>query len=151
MSKYLAKLLNEIQSSLLFRKNNKLTNLSNFNVDVGFSIIYKRCYPAPPKRFYRRTSVLFNDGQYEITLDQRKLKTPRGSIFKVDSEPLALAVAFEWDSQKEKIQQSNMHLTALCSTVIDNPNNNTKFDLVQHLSNFLDTDTVLYHSGRGLK
>ena len=37
--------------------------------------------------------------------------------------------------------------TALCSTAIDNPNNLTKFDLVQHIISYLDTDTVLFQSG----
>jgi hypothetical protein len=36
--------------------------------------------------------------------------------------------------------------TALCSTAIDNPNNVTKFDLVQHIISYLDTDTVLFQS-----
>ena len=62
------------------------------------------------KRFYRKTGVLHNNGKYEVTLDQRKLKTPKGNIFFVESEPLALAVAAEWDSQKEHIVSSTMHL-----------------------------------------
>ena len=36
--------------------------------------------------------------------------------------------------------------TALCSTAIDNPNNLTKFDIVQHIISYLDTDTVLFQS-----
>ncbi|GLV41590.1 lethal (2) k14505 [Carabus blaptoides fortunei] len=101
---------------------------------------------ATRKRFYRKTGILYSDGRYEITLDQRKLKTPSGKNFSVQSEPLALAVATEWDAQKDKIQQSNMHLTALCSTVIDNPNRLNKLDMVQYLVNYLDTDTVLFQS-----
>lgn len=49
-------------------------------------------------------------GKFEITLDQKKLKTPKGNIFAVESEPLALAVATEWNSQKDKIIQSKMHI-----------------------------------------
>ncbi|KAK7790171.1 hypothetical protein R5R35_002952 [Gryllus longicercus] len=105
-----------------------------------------RFYATAPKRFYRKTGVIHSNGNYEITLDQRKLKTPQGNPFIVHNEPLALAVAAEWDAQKEKIQRSTMHLTALCSTVIDNPTKQSKFDLVQSLMNFLETDTVLFHS-----
>lgn len=65
---------------------------------------------AVRKRFYRKTGILYNDGKYEVTLDQRKLKTPNGNLFTVESEPLALAVAAEWDAQKERIQQSSMYL-----------------------------------------
>lgn len=65
---------------------------------------------ATVKRFYRQTNVLKGNGKYEIILDQRKLKTPKGNIFSVESEPLALAVATEWDSQKDKIMRSQMHI-----------------------------------------
>lgn len=64
----------------------------------------------------------------------------------VESEPLALAVAAEWDAQKETIQQSSMHLTALCSTAMDNPNHLTTEDVVSYISNFLETDTILFQS-----
>ncbi|XP_069677108.1 ATP synthase mitochondrial F1 complex assembly factor 2 [Periplaneta americana] len=121
-----------------------LTNLYTHKLCSRY-IIPSRQYAAP-KRFYRRTSILHNDGKFEITLDQRKLKTPGGNAFIVDSEPLALAVAAEWDAQKEKIQQGCMHLTALCSTAIDNPNRLTKLDLVQHILSYLDTDTILFQS-----
>lgn len=65
---------------------------------------------APPKRFYKIASILESGGKFEIILDQRKLKTPKGNIFTVESKPLALAVATEWNSQKEKIVQSKMHI-----------------------------------------
>lgn len=126
---------------------NQLMCLYNTNKKLLCPLIeIRRCYPALPKRFYRKTGVLYSDGFFEVCLDQRKLKTPRGNPFKVESEPLALAVAAEWDSQKQTIRRNNMHLTALCSTVIDNPNNITKYDLVQSIVSFLDTDTVLFQS-----
>lgn len=65
---------------------------------------------SPVKRFYKDTNILESGGKFEITLDQRKLKTPKGSIFTVESEALALAVATEWNSQKDKILQSKLHL-----------------------------------------
>lgn len=65
---------------------------------------------ANPKRFYKNTNILLSDGTYEITLDNKKLKTPTGKPFIVKSEPLAIAIAAEWDSQKETIMRSNMHL-----------------------------------------
>uniref|UniRef100_A0A8D8URB8 ATP synthase mitochondrial F1 complex assembly factor 2 n=1 Tax=Cacopsylla melanoneura TaxID=428564 RepID=A0A8D8URB8_9HEMI len=102
-----------------------------------------------PKRFYKKVGILQSNGDYEITLDHRKLKTPNGVLFKVSSEPLALAIAAEWDAQCDKIERSSMHLTGICNTVIDNPNRLTKFDLVQNIINFLETDTILYHTQIG--
>lgn len=128
--------MNSLQA-IKFRINSLWTpshNLLNF-----------RCY-ATKKRFYRKTGILYSGGKYEVTLDQRKLKTPSGKPFQLESEPLALAVATEWDAQKDKIQQSTMHLTALCSTALDNPNKLNKLDMVQYMVDYLDTDTVLFQS-----
>lgn len=36
--------------------------------------------------------------------------------------------------------------TTLCNTVIDNPNNLNKFDMAQYITNYLDTDTILFQS-----
>ncbi|XP_043274448.1 ATP synthase mitochondrial F1 complex assembly factor 2 [Venturia canescens] len=101
---------------------------------------------ATVKRFYRRTNILASGDKFEITLDQRKLKTPKGKVFEVSSKPLALAVALEWDSQEDIIDRSNMHLTALCSTYLDNPHQHTRIDIANYIANYLETDTVLFHS-----
>lgn len=77
-------------------------------------------------------------------MDHRKLKTPKGAPFTVKSEPLAIAVATEFDNQKEHIERSKMHLSALCFTAIDNPNNHTKIDMVNYLLNYIPTDTILF-------
>ena len=84
--------------------------------------------------------------QFEITLDHRKLKTPGGSVFSVGSEALAAAIAFEWESQRDLVMPSQMHLTTMCNTSIDNPTNATKYDLVDSVLSFLDTDTLLFFS-----
>lgn len=63
-----------------------------------------------PKRFYKNAEILYCDGLYEITLDHRKLKTPKGNVMKLDNEVLALMVATEWEAQREEIQLSSMHL-----------------------------------------
>lgn len=49
---------------------------------------------AAPKRFYKNAGILSCDGKYEITLDNRKLKTPSGAVFQVPNEPLAIASMF---------------------------------------------------------
>ncbi|XP_016963110.1 ATP synthase mitochondrial F1 complex assembly factor 2 [Drosophila biarmipes] len=117
---------------------------SQWQVPAATTRVPVRHYASPPKRFYKKTSVLTSDGGYEVVLDHRKLKTPKGSPFVVRSEPLAIAVATEFDAQKEHIERSRMHLSALCFTAIDNPNHLTKLDMVNYLLNFIPTDTVLY-------
>ena len=39
-----------------------------------------------------------------------------------------------------------MHLTGLCNTCTDNPTRVSKYELVDSILNFLDTDTVLFFS-----
>lgn len=105
-----------------------------------------RFYVAAPKRFYKNTGILYSDGKYEITLDQRKLKTPTGTLFQVESEPLALAIAHEFNAQKETIERSRMMLTALSNTAIDNPNHLKKEDIINFILSYAETDTILFHN-----
>lgn len=111
-----------------------------------FNLILPYFIVSSPKRFYKSTSVLFNDGKYEITLDQRKLKTPKGTLFQVGSEPLALAISAEWNCQKDTIERSQMMLTALSNTAIDNPNNLSSSDIINFILTYAETDTILFHN-----
>ena len=96
------------------------------------------------KRFYKNVTVSGSNGNYEIALDMKKLKTPSGAVLSIPNQTLALAVAQEWDSQKDKIRQSQMHLTSLCNTSQDNPARKSKEDIVEHVMSFLETDTLLF-------
>lgn len=68
---------------------------------------------------------LYIGGLYEINLDQRKLKTPGGKLFTVPNEALAIAVATEWDAQRDTLKFYTMHLvkhlTWSCSKVLVAP------------------------------
>ncbi|XP_059060448.1 ATP synthase mitochondrial F1 complex assembly factor 2 isoform X1 [Achroia grisella] len=98
------------------------------------------------KRFYRCTGIIQNENKWEVTLDQRRLKTPNGRILMVNSEPLAHAIAAEWDAQKDTIGQPTMHLTALCNTALDNPGKLTTHGIASYLLDYFPTDTLLFHS-----
>ncbi|CAD5226591.1 unnamed protein product [Bursaphelenchus xylophilus] len=98
-----------------------------------------------PRRFYKEVYVDSNqNGAFEIYLDKRKLKTPKGKHLELYSEPLALAIAHEWDSQKETIQIPAMRLTGLAFTSEDNPTHETSESIVQKLLEYVDNDTILY-------
>ncbi|XP_053132713.1 ATP synthase mitochondrial F1 complex assembly factor 2 isoform X2 [Hemicordylus capensis] len=81
---------------------------------------------------------------FEINLDHRKLKTPQAKLFTVPSQALALAVATEWDSQRDTIKFYTMHLTTLCNTALDNPSQQSKDQLIRAAVKFLETDTICY-------
>lgn len=101
---------------------------------------------ATRKRFYRRTGIVQAESKWEVTLDHRKLKTPNGQVLAVTSEPLARAIAAEWDAQIETIAQPVMHLTALCNTALDNPGKLSKHDIVSYILEYFPTDTLLFFS-----
>ncbi|XP_069590782.1 ATP synthase mitochondrial F1 complex assembly factor 2 isoform X2 [Ranitomeya imitator] len=112
------------------------------------SVVTQRRSYAPPterKKFYKSVSISQGEGGFEVNLDRRKLRTPQGKIFTVPSEPLAIAVATEWESQRDTIKFFTMHLTTLCNTALDNPTHRSKEQLIAASLKFLDTDTVWYN------
>ncbi|XP_056017893.1 ATP synthase mitochondrial F1 complex assembly factor 2-like isoform X2 [Ostrea edulis] len=98
------------------------------------------------KKFYENATIVQNQGWFEVNLDQRKLRTPTGNLFQVPSEPLALAIATEWNSQKDTIKRQAMHLSTLSNTVLDNPMQRSRKDIIKGILHFLETDTILYRT-----
>ncbi|XP_034425753.1 ATP synthase mitochondrial F1 complex assembly factor 2 [Hippoglossus hippoglossus] len=97
------------------------------------------------KKFYQDVSISQGEGGvFEINLDRRKLKTPGGKLFTVPNEALAIAVATEWDAQRDTLKFYSMHLTTLCNTAQDNPTERNKDAMISAALKFLDTDTVCY-------
>lgn len=100
---------------------------------------------AERRRFYQDVSISQGEGGlYEINLDRRKLKTPGGKLFTVPNEALAVAVATEWDAQRDTLKFYTMHLTTLCNTALDNPTQRNKDQMINAALKFLETDTVCY-------
>lgn len=71
--------------------------IMHFSFFFFFSFNYFKCY-------------FYVGGLFEINLDRRKLKTPGGKLFTVPNEALAIAVATEWDAQKDTLKFYTMHL-----------------------------------------
>uniref|UniRef100_UPI0037E904FC ATP synthase mitochondrial F1 complex assembly factor 2 n=1 Tax=Semicossyphus pulcher TaxID=241346 RepID=UPI0037E904FC len=100
---------------------------------------------AERKRFYQDVSISQGEGGvFEVNLDRRKLKTPGGKLFTVPNEALAIAVATEWDAQRDTLKFYTMHLTTLCNTALDNPTERNKDQMINAALKFLETDTVCY-------
>jgi len=71
------------------------------------------------KRFYREASVVRADGRTTVALDGRTVRTPLRKPLDVPTEPLAAAIAAEWDAQEETIVPATMPMTQFASTAID--------------------------------
>jgi chaperone required for assembly of F1-ATPase len=71
------------------------------------------------KRFYKDVAWRRAGDGFEVTLDDRPVRTPRRCPVNVPSEPLAQAIAGEWDEQTDEIRPDNMPLTRLVTTALD--------------------------------
>ncbi|KAI1896001.1 hypothetical protein AGOR_G00090310 [Albula goreensis] len=113
-------------------------------VAVGNSKAYSNA-TSERKKFYQDVSISQGEeGLFEINLDRRKLKTPGGKLFTVPNEALAIAVATEWDAQRDTLKFYTMHLTTLCNTALDNPTQRDKDQIITATLKYLETDTVCY-------
>uniref|UniRef100_UPI00358F38EF ATP synthase mitochondrial F1 complex assembly factor 2 isoform X3 n=1 Tax=Myxine glutinosa TaxID=7769 RepID=UPI00358F38EF len=83
---------------------------------------------------------------YEVNVDRLKLRTPQGQVLCLPSEPLAIAVATEWDLQKDVIRLDTMHLSALCNTVQDNPSQRKSEQVIAAALRFFETDTICFRA-----
>jgi len=101
-------------------------------------------FVGPIKRFYKDVNIISNDDGYEIGLDGRKIKTPLNNILKVNSLSLANMIANEWRSQRDLIKKHEMLLTNIAFTAIDNPQNMTKEEMIDQLTEWLYTDTLCF-------
>ncbi|XP_028395116.1 ATP synthase mitochondrial F1 complex assembly factor 2-like [Dendronephthya gigantea] len=98
------------------------------------------------KRFYNKVDVVETKNGYQITLDNKTVKTPHGQHLCVPYQPLAAALSVEWDAQEEVIKPEFMHLTALTNTVIDDPLGKKIESRVHEILEYLLTDTVCFLS-----
>src|SRR5688572_706994 len=71
-----------------------------------------------PKRFYKAVSVAPRENLFEVHLDGRAIRTPAKQPLAVATEPLARAIADEWEAQGERIDPATMPLTKLVNTAI---------------------------------
>lgn len=72
------------------------------------------------------------------------MKTPTGKPFEIRNENLAQMIAQEWNSQQDTIKRTEMHLTSLVNTQLDNPLNLDKQKFIESLVEHLESDTLSY-------
>ena len=97
------------------------------------------------KRFYKQAAVAEGTGGFAVHLDGRGVKTPAGRKLEVPFQPLAVAMAAEWQEQGEEIKPKSMPMTQLASTALDRigPERAT---ILEQLTRFADTDLLCYRA-----
>ncbi|CAI2351976.1 unnamed protein product [Caenorhabditis sp. 36 PRJEB53466] len=77
--------------------------------------------------------------------------TWHNSGLKLNSYPLALAIAEEWSAQDEHLQLGQMRLTGLAFTAQDNPLEQSPDTITRKILDYVDGDTVLYFNTESSK
>lgn len=72
-----------------------------------------------PRRFYKTVEVVEADGGFALTLDGRRLRTPKGMPLVLPTRALAEEIAGEWAAQGQTIEMADMHATRLANTAVE--------------------------------
>ncbi len=97
------------------------------------------------KRFYKDVSWRAGTHGFEVTLDDRPVRTPGQRPLFVPTEPLARELAGEWDEQIDEIQPDRMPLTRLVTTAVDRVATQRP-DVERDLYGFGASDLVCYRA-----
>ena len=98
------------------------------------------------KKFYQAATAEPVEGSYTVALDGRAIRTPGKAAFLVPSQPLAEAIAKEWDGQEDELDPFTMPLTGLAYAAIDRIGEHR--DLVtKEIAAYAETDLLCYRAG----
>ena len=98
-----------------------------------------------PKRFYQSASAEPAQGGFQLLLDGKRARTPKGGYLVVPSRALADAIAEEWNAQGEQIDWQTMPLTGLAHAAIDHVRAaHTRF--VEQLAGYAQHDLICYRA-----
>ena len=97
------------------------------------------------RRFYETVEVRSIRDGFELTLDDKPLRTPAKAPLAVASRPLAEAIAEEWRTQGESLDFHEMRLTKLANTALDRiaPDPQPTID---ELTGYAETDLICYRA-----
>ena len=98
---------------------------------------------SAPKRFYKKAAINDIDSGWQVELDGRVVKTPQKAALALPTEPLARAVANEWDEQGDTLNLASMTLTRLANVAIDRTPS-TRNDLVDEITRYAETDLTCF-------
>lgn len=96
-------------------------------------------------RVYASAGVVATGEAFQIVLDGRPVRTPRGRMLACPSEPLAQAVAAEWAAQETRVMPQTMPLTRLSNAAIDLVAGD-EAHIVEEIAAYAGTDLLCYRA-----
>ena len=97
------------------------------------------------RRVYREVTITPVDRGWGVALDGRPLRTPAKQPLILPTEPLAAAIAAEWDAQPTEIRPATMPLFRLAATANDRAARQRDL-IVAETANYAGTDLVCYRA-----
>jgi chaperone required for assembly of F1-ATPase len=101
--------------------------------------------PQTRERFYKSAAAA-ETAPFAVLLDGRPVKTPARNALAAPTQPLAQAIAAEWDAQGERIDPAGMPLTRIANSIIDGvvpaPD-----PVAEDLAKYLGSDLLCYRAG----
>jgi chaperone required for assembly of F1-ATPase len=105
----------------------------------------RRNMRALRRRFYKVAGVVETPGGFEVTLDDRPVRTPARHALAFPTRGLAEAAAAEWNAQGEYIEPVQMPLTRLANTIIDGVVAATEA-VAGEVAKYLGSDLLFYRA-----
>jgi chaperone required for assembly of F1-ATPase len=96
-----------------------------------------------PKRFYKLVSLAEAEGGWQVQLDGRTLRTPKGQKLVLPTSAAAEEVAAEWDAQAQVIEMAVMHATRLANTAIETIGRSRE-GVADQIAQYAGSDLVCY-------
>ncbi len=103
--------------------------------------------PSPKEagRFYDAAWAEIGESGWTVLLDGRPVNTPQRARLTLPSEPLAEAVAQEWNAQEAEIKPTAMPLTRLANSAIDRAAPR-RDEVIEGLVAYGETDLLCYRA-----
>ncbi len=97
------------------------------------------------KRFYKEAGIGAVAGAWAVFLDGKAMMSPAKAPMHLPTEALALAIADEWNAQKETIKPSTMPLMQFAATAIDRTQSNRE-EVLRVAATYAASDLVCYRA-----
>jgi chaperone required for assembly of F1-ATPase len=113
--------------------------------DSAAEAVRRATRPAPRRRFYATAAIASVAGGHAVQLDGKPVRTPAGRVLAAPTAALALALAAEWDAQRDVIDPARMPLTRLANAIIDGVSDRPDA-VAAEIENYLGSDLVCYRA-----
>lgn len=98
-----------------------------------------------PRRFYKEVTVEPAPEVFEVRLDGRTVRTPKGAKLALPTRALAEAVAAEWARQGEVLEVVGMHVMRLANTALE-AIPAARPETADQIAQYAGSDLLCYHA-----